>query len=79
MRSHFLPAVAAALATAIMAIPAQAQPHWHHRHLAPSLRGAHGAAGPVYRPAPFSNGYYEGTDPDPQVREELMRDPPNDR
>jgi hypothetical protein len=63
----------------LMAIPAQAQPHWHHRHLAPSLQGAYGAAGPVYRPAPFSNGYHEGTDPDPQVPEELMRDPPNDR
>jgi hypothetical protein len=43
-------------------------------------QGAYGAAGPAYV-APLSQGfgYFGDTDPDPQDREELMRDPPNDR
>jgi hypothetical protein len=45
------------------------------------MRGAHGAAGPAYEVPPVPRGfsYFGGTDPDPQVREELMRDPPGDR
>jgi hypothetical protein len=78
MRSLLLLAIAAALTTAIMALPAQAQPHRHHQ--ARGVQGAYGAAGPAYvAPFPQGFGYFGDTDPDPQVREELMRDPPNDR
>jgi hypothetical protein len=78
MRSLILSAIAAALTTAIMALPAQAQPRRNHQ--ARGVHGAYGAAGPAYV-APLSQGlgYFGDTDPDPQVREELMRDPPNDR
>jgi hypothetical protein len=88
MRSLIFPAVAAALTTAIMALPAQAETHRHHRHAAPNFEGAYGAAGPVVGPAygtmgpqltPLPNGYVRGTDPDANVREDLARDPPNDR
>jgi hypothetical protein len=84
MRLLILPAVAAALTTAIMALPAQAETHRHHRHAAPNFEGAYGAAGPAYptvgpRLSPLPNGYVRGTDPDANVREDLARDPPNDR
>jgi hypothetical protein len=78
MRSLFLSAIAAALATAIMALPAQAQPRRHHQ--ARGVQGAYGAGGPAYVASfPQGLGYFGDTDPDSQVREELMRDPPNDR
>jgi hypothetical protein len=79
MRSLILSAMAAALTTAIIVPPAHAQPHRHHQ--AQGMRGAHGAAGPAYGVPPVPQGftYFGGTDPDPQVREELTRDPPGDR
>ena len=78
MRSLVLSAIAAGLTTAIMALPAQAQSNRHHR--ARGVQGAYGAAAPAYvAPLPQGFGYFGDTDPDPQVREEMMRDPPNDR
>jgi hypothetical protein len=94
MRSLILPALAAALATAFLALPAEAASHRHHRHYSPSLDSAYGATGPVsgfggYGTGPYWQGeptdnlpiwrygYYQGNDPDPFIRSQLMRDPIN--
>jgi hypothetical protein len=90
MRLLILPAAAAALAAAISALPAEAASHRHQRHHPSSLNGAYGAAGrdgygtgPYWQGEPtdnlpiWRNGYYQGNDPDPFIRSQLMRDPTN--
>jgi hypothetical protein len=72
MRFLILAAVATALTAVAMAPPAQAAER-HNRH--PDVSGAPAT---VYRHLPYG-GYGYGTDPDPNVRSEMLRDPPNDR
>ncbi len=79
MRSILAPAVAAALAAAVLALPAVAVPAeaatiHHHRHAS----AVPGLPAPVYQQAP-GGSYFGGTDPDAGIREEMLRDPPNDR
>jgi hypothetical protein len=74
MRSILIPAIAAALTAAVMALPAQAATTHHHRHAST----VPGVAGPVYQQAP-SGFSFGGTDPDAGIRGEMLRDPPNDR
>jgi hypothetical protein len=71
MRFLILAAVATALAA--MSPPAQAAASRHNRNT-----GATGAPATVYQQLPYG-GYGYGTDPDPNVRSEMLRDPPNDR
>ena len=66
-------AVATALTAAEMSPPAQAAQR-HSRHT-----GASGAPTTVYQQQLPYGGYGWGTDPDPNVRAEMLRDPPNDR
>ena len=72
-------ALSAASLVALAAPAAQAASHHHVRHY-------HGAyaywgygplnAGGVYSPGPiYRQGHYLGTDPDPRIREEIVRDP----
>jgi hypothetical protein len=56
-----------------MSLPAQAAQR-HSRHT-----GASGAPATVYQQQLPYGGYGWGTDPDPNVRAEMLRDPPNDR
>jgi hypothetical protein len=73
MRLLILATVATALTAAAMSLPAQAAER-HHRH-----SGATGAPATVYQQQLPYGGYGWGTDPDPNVRSEMLRDPPNDR
>jgi hypothetical protein len=92
MRLLILPTVAAALVTAIMSYPAEAASASHHWHHVPSLSGGTAApvqgccgygTGPYWQGEPtdnlpiWRNGYYQGNDPDPFIRSQLMRDPTN--
>jgi hypothetical protein len=90
MRTPIYAAAAAALATVVLALPAQAA----HRHYSPSyagppafaepdvLSGAH-RSGPYWQGEPSDHlpiwryGYYQGNDPDQFIRGQLMRDPRN--
>ena len=72
MRFLVLAAVATALTAVVMSPPAQAA----QRHK--GYTGVIGAPPTVYRQLPYG-GYGYGTDPDPNVRGEMLRDPPNDR
>jgi hypothetical protein len=74
MRSILFPAIAAALTAAVMAVPAEAATTHRHHHAS----SGPSAAAPVYQQAP-SGSYFGGTDPDAGIREEMLRDPPNDR
>ncbi len=72
-------ALSAAMLTALAASAAQAGTRHHVRHHygAYAYRG-YGPinAGGVYAPGPiYRQGYYLGTDPDPNVRFEITRDP----
>ena len=75
MRFLILAAVATALTAVAMSPPAQAAAERHNRHT-----GVSGAPATVYQhqQLPYG-GYGYGTDPDPGVRSEMLRDPPNDR
>jgi hypothetical protein len=73
MRLLILATVATALTAAAMSLPAQAAQR-HSRHT-----GASGAPTTVYQQQLPYGGYGWGTDPDPNVRAEMLRDPPNDR
>jgi hypothetical protein len=74
MRFMILAAVATALTAVAMSPSAQAAER-HNRHT-----GVTGAPATVYQhqQLPYG-GYGYGTDPDPNVRSEMLRDPPNDR
>jgi len=72
-------ALSAAMVIALAAPAAQAASHHHIRHhygayayhgYAPFNAGGPGSPGPIYR-----QGHYLGTDPDPNVRFEITRDP----
>lgn len=71
--------VSAATLLAFIASAAQAAPRHHMRHYygayayrgyGPINSGGPGSPGPIYR-----QGHYLGTDPDPNVRFEITRDP----
>jgi hypothetical protein len=85
MRLLMYATAAAALSTAFMSLPAQAQ--YHHRHhlyargsgvdsggfgTGPYLQGE-----PTDRLAIWRYGYYQGNDPDPFIRGQIIRDPRN--
>ena len=67
-------AIAAALATAALSFtPADAQINGTYgsvNRYSPSDYGVPQVYGPMYR-----HGQYQGTDPDPRIRQELSRDP----
>jgi hypothetical protein len=73
MRFLILAAVATALSAVAMSPSAQAAER-HSRHT-----GVSGAPATVYQHQLPYGGYGWGTDPDPNVRSEMLRDPPNDR
>jgi hypothetical protein len=73
MRFIIMAAVATALTAVAMSPPALAAAR-HNRHT-----GASGAPATVYQQQLPYGGYGYGTDPDPNVRSEMLRDPPNDR
>ncbi len=67
--------ILAAVATALTAMsPAAQAAQRHSRHT-----GVTGAPSTVYQQQLPYGGYGWGTDPDPNVRSEMLRDPPNDR
>jgi len=72
MRFLILAAVVTALTAVAMSPPVQAAQR-HNRHT-----GVSGAPATIYQQLPYG-GYGYGTDPDPNVRSEMLRDPPNDR
>jgi hypothetical protein len=72
-------AAAATLASAFLAVPAQAAPYHTYD------RGSGGfGSGPYWQGEPTDHrpiwryGYYQGNDPDPFIRGQIMRDPTND-
>jgi len=72
---HLTPALAAAALLALTASSASADwrygVHHHARHYGyPFNAGTVTSGGPIYR-----QGYYLGMDPDPRIRQELIRDP----
>jgi hypothetical protein len=73
MRFLILAAMATALTAVTMSPPAQAAQR-HSRNI-----GVSGAPTTVYQQQLPYGGYGYGTDPDPNVRSEMLRDPPNDR
>jgi len=94
MRLEILRTVAATLAAAILAFPAEAASTRHAGHHGPILNRGSGATGPVsgfggYGTGPYWQGeptdnlpiwrygYYQGNDPDPFIRSQIMRDPRN--
>jgi hypothetical protein len=74
MRFLILAAVASALTAVAMSPSAQAAER-HNRHTGVTT----GAPATVYQHQLPYGGYGWGTDPDPNVRSEMLRDPPNDR
>ena len=86
---HFMSAICAASLLAATASPVIAAAHHHlrhHRHVPiaphhyPSAYGRYLGrpynAGGVNTPGPiYRGGYYLGSDPDPNIRFELIRDP----
>jgi hypothetical protein len=94
MRLLILQTFAAALAAAVLTLPAEAASAGHLRHHKPRLNEIYSATKPVsgfggYGTGPFWQGeptdnlpiwrygYYQGNDPDPFIRLQLMRDPTN--
>ena len=73
MRLLIMAAVATALTAVAMSPSAQAAER-HSRHT-----GASGAPAVICQHQLPYRGYGWGTDPDPNVRSEMLRDPPNDR
>jgi hypothetical protein len=88
MRYLIYPMAATALATAFLALPAQAA-HYRHHYSRPHLYageypGSKGyGTGPYWQGEPadhspiWRNGYYQGNDPDQFIRGQIMRDPTN--
>lgn len=86
MRFVMYPVVAAALATAVLSLPAQAATHnanIGHARLGTGSGGL--GTGPFWQGEPTDRlpiwryGYYQGNDPDPFIRGQIMRDPLNGR
>jgi hypothetical protein len=86
MRLLTYPAAAAALSTVLfLSIPAQAQLHHRHQpyvHGTGTDSGGFGT-GPFWQGEPTDRlpiwryGYYQGNDPDPFIRSQIIRDPKN--
>jgi hypothetical protein len=86
MRVLMYPAAAAALSTLFMPLPVPAQAQQHHRHQ-PDARGlVHSGGfgtGPFWQGEPADRlpiwryGFYQGNDPDPFIRSQIIRDPKN--
>ncbi len=88
MRFVMYPIAAAALATAVLSLPAQAAQH-HNQAYANIGHGRLGAGsggfgtGPYWQGEPTDRlpiwryGYYQGNDPDQFIRGQIMRDPLN--
>ncbi len=89
MRLEILPTVAAALTAAILTFPAEAASTRHGKPHRPNLDRSYGArvsgypgygTGPFWQGEPTDNlpiwryGYYQGNDPDPFIRSQIMRD-----
>jgi hypothetical protein len=74
MRFLILAAAATSLAAVAMSPSAQAAER-HNRHTGVTTA----APATVYQHQLPYGGYGWGTDPDPNVRSEMLRDPPNDR
>jgi hypothetical protein len=92
MRSLIQLTLAAALAAVTLTSPAAASVRHHRHHTsipgeaqeAATVAGFPGyGTGPYWQGEPTDNlpiwryGYYQGTDPDPFIRSQLMRDPTN--
>jgi hypothetical protein len=77
MRLLVLSATAAALATTILALSAEAASARHYRHYVPGGYGArpYWQGTPMDRLPIWRYGYYQGNDPDNFIRSQLMRDP----
>jgi hypothetical protein len=85
MRLLFHPAAAAALSAIFMSLPAQADDN--HRHQLHGGRlgidsggfgtGPYWQGEPTDRLAIWRYGYYQGNDPDPFIRSQIIRDPTN--
>jgi hypothetical protein len=86
MRLLLYPAAAAALSAVFMSLPVQAGEHQRHRVYASSRLGIDSGGfgtGPYWQGEPSDRrpiwryGYYQGNDPDPFIRSQIMRDPTN--
>jgi hypothetical protein len=82
MRILIYPVAAATLASAFLTLPAQAAPY---RTPSYAYDGSGGfGSGPYWQGEPTDRrpiwryGYYQGNDPDPFIRGQIMRDPTND-
>ena len=85
MRLLMYPAAIAALSTVFMSLPAQAEQH-HRHHLYANRSGINSGGfgtGPYWQGEPTDRrpiwryGYFQGNDPDPFIRGQIMRDPTN--
>jgi hypothetical protein len=82
MRLLMYPATAAALSTVLMSLPAQAQPPHRNAHVSHVDSGGYGS-GPFWQGEPTDRnaiwrfGFYQGNDPDPFIRSQIIRDPTN--
>ena len=85
MRQLLYPAAAAALSAVFMSLPAQAGQHHRHQLYANRVgidSGGFGT-GPYWQGEPTDRlpiwryGYYQGNDPDPFIRGQIIRDPMN--
>jgi len=82
MRSTMFAAAAVAVTTAMLALPAQAASHRRYHPFHGTHYGFSGGFGtgpysqgePTDRRPIWRNGYYQGNDPDPGIRFDLMRD-----
>jgi hypothetical protein len=84
MRLLMYPAAAAALSMVFMSLPAQAQQDRHHSYVHVSRADSGGrGSGPFWQGEPTDRlpiwrfGFYQGNDPDPFIRSQIIRDPRN--
>ena len=76
-------AAAATLVSAFLALPAEAAPYQTPFYAHDGRSGGFGS-GPYWQGEPTDRrpiwryGYYQGNDPDPFIRGQIMRDPTND-
>jgi hypothetical protein len=84
MRLLIYPAVAVTLATAFLIVPARATHYRTHFYVGHGRlgTGSHGfGTRPYWQGEPTDRlpiwryGYYQGNDPDPFIRSQMMRDP----
>jgi hypothetical protein len=80
------PAAAATLATVFLTLPAQAthyRTHFYAHHARLVTASGGWGTGPFWQGEPTDRGpiwrygYYQGNDPDPFIRSQIMRDPTN--